>query len=147
MTFSAANLPSWLSISSSTGLVSGTPSSGNVGTYANIVISVSDGKSSAHMPAFSIAVSQAGTASGSATLTWSMPTQNADGTPLTDLTGFVIRYGQSPTSLTQQINIDNPSVNTYTIANLTAGTWYFAVVTMSAGGNYSSPTNVASKTI
>ncbi|HXL16563.1 MAG TPA: putative Ig domain-containing protein, partial [Streptosporangiaceae bacterium] len=56
LTFSISNKPSWASFSTGTGQLSGTPAAANVGTYSNIVISVSDGTSSAALPAFAIAV-------------------------------------------------------------------------------------------
>ena len=43
LTFSIQNKPSWLVFNTTTGKLSGTPSSADVGTYSNIVISVSDG--------------------------------------------------------------------------------------------------------
>ncbi|HYM41727.1 MAG TPA: putative Ig domain-containing protein, partial [Steroidobacteraceae bacterium] len=66
LNFSVQNLPSWATFSATTGTLSGTPSSSNVGTFANIVISVSDGQASASLPAFSIQVAaQPPTISGS----------------------------------------------------------------------------------
>jgi hypothetical protein len=66
--FSIRNMPAWASFSSKTGRLSGTPGSGSVGTYSNILISVSDRKSSASLSAFSIQVQPAGsTTGGSAT--------------------------------------------------------------------------------
>ena len=62
--FSVKNKPSWASFSISTGTLSGTPTTSNVGVNSNIVISVSDGTASAALPAFSIAVG-----SGSSTAT------------------------------------------------------------------------------
>ena len=59
LTFSITNKPSWATFSSSTGRLQGTPASGDVGTYANIVIGVSDGQDSAQLPAFAITVSAA----------------------------------------------------------------------------------------
>jgi len=83
LTFSIQNKPAWATFSSASGQLSGTPQAADVGSYANIVISVSDGKDSAQLAAFSITVEQV--AIGSATLSWTAPTQNVDGTPLTDL--------------------------------------------------------------
>lgn len=54
LTFSAANLPSWMSIDSLTGTISGTPT--EVGTYEGITITVSDGKFESVLPAFSLTV-------------------------------------------------------------------------------------------
>jgi len=56
LTFSISNKPSWANFSTSTGQLSGTPAAGNVGTYSNIVISVSDGTQSASLAGFSISV-------------------------------------------------------------------------------------------
>jgi hypothetical protein len=72
LTFAVANLPPWASFSASTGQLSGTPTAGSVGTFANIQITVSDGESSATLPAFSITVvaplSISGTAPASVTV-------------------------------------------------------------------------------
>ena len=57
LTFSIQNRPSWATFNTSTGALSGTPSSAQTGTYSNILISVSDGTASASLPAFSIVVS------------------------------------------------------------------------------------------
>src|SRR5207237_673707 len=56
LTFSIANQPSWATFSSGTGQLSGTPAKTNIGTFSNIVISVSDGTLTAALPAFSIQV-------------------------------------------------------------------------------------------
>ena len=61
LTFSITNRPAWATFNTSTGRLSGTPSSSNVGTTSNIVIGVSDGKASAQLPAFSITVGSGGT--------------------------------------------------------------------------------------
>ena len=59
VTFSIQNQPPWAQFSTATGALTGTPSSGDVGTDPNIVISASDGTSSAALPAFSITVTPA----------------------------------------------------------------------------------------
>jgi hypothetical protein len=69
LTFSISNLPTWATFSAATGSLTGTATMAQVGTYANIVITVSDGANSASLPAFSIVVSasnQAPTISGTA---------------------------------------------------------------------------------
>lgn len=57
--FSIANKPSWASFSTTTGRLSGTPTISQVGTYGNIVISVSDGSLTTALPAFSLTVTAA----------------------------------------------------------------------------------------
>ena len=139
-------MPAWATFSIATGALTGTPTSSNVGTFSNIVISVSDGQASASLPAFSIQVN-AQVASGSATLSWTPPTTNTDGSTLTDLSGFLITYGTSATNLTQQVTISNASTTSYTVTGLATGTWYFAIITLASDGTQSSPTNVLSQTI
>jgi hypothetical protein len=55
-TFSIANKPSWLSFSTATGSLTGTPGSGHVSTYSNITISASNGSTTAKLPAFALTV-------------------------------------------------------------------------------------------
>lgn len=145
--FSASNLPSWATLDADSGRLTGQPSDGDVGTYSNIVITVSDGSASASLAAFSITVVAAAAASGSATLSWAAPTENTDGSALTDLTGYRIYYGTSADDLGMSVSIDNPSISTYVIENLTSGTWYFAMVATNSKGYDSSLSQVASKTI
>ncbi len=59
LTFSIQNRPAWAMFASSTGQLSGTPTSAQVGSYPNIVISVSDGKTSTALSPFGVAVSAA----------------------------------------------------------------------------------------
>jgi hypothetical protein len=65
LTFTIANMPGWASFDSGTGQLNGTPALSDVGTYANIQISVADGQASATLPAFSITVLAPLTVSGS----------------------------------------------------------------------------------
>lgn len=144
-TFTIHNAPSWASFNSSTGKLSGTPQAGNAGTYANIVISVNDGRASASLPAFSITVAEAGT--GTAEISWTPPTANTNGSTLTNLGGYDIYYGTSATSLTQKVQITNVGVTNYVIGGLTSGTWYFAVSAYTTAGVQSGLSSVVSKTI
>ena len=114
LTFSIKNAPSWASFSSSTGELSGTPTAAEVGTYSNISISVSDGKTSATLPSFPIAVTD--NATGSVTLSWTAPTENTNGTALTDLAGYWIYYGTSANALTKSTKVSNPGLATYVLS-------------------------------
>lgn len=144
LTFSIVNKPVWAAFNTATGRLSGTPTGAQVGITSGIVISVSDGKTSSALSAFSIAVTQIAT--GSATLNWTPPTENTDGTPLTNLTGYRVYYGTNANALTQTVDISNASVSTYLLDNLSPATWHFAVKAI-AGGVESSLSNVATKTI
>jgi hypothetical protein len=145
LSFSVKNAPSWATFNSATGELSGTPTAADVGTYSNITIAVSDGTTGASLPAFAIAVTQ--TANGSATLDWAAPTQNTNGTPLTNLAGYRIYYGTNQTALSKTVQIANPGVLTEVISNLSPGTWYFSVRAYTSANVESNFSTVVSTTI
>lgn len=145
LTFAVANLPSWASFSASTGQISGTPTAANVGSYSNIVITVSDGRASATLPGFAITVTDVSI--GNATLSWTPPTANTDGSTLTTLAGYRIHYGVSAGQLTQTIQVANAGVSTYVVPNLSPGTYYFAVRAYTIDGTESDNSNVSTKIV
>jgi hypothetical protein len=83
----------------------------------------------------------------SITLSWAAPTENTDGSALTNLSGFDIYYGTSSAALTQKININSVGLLTYVVENLSSGTWFFEVVAVNAAGVQSGPSSVVSVTI
>lgn len=145
LTFAIANRPSWATFNTSTGQLSGTPSASQVGTHGSIAISVSDGRATTSLPAFSISVVDV--SNGGATLSWTPPTQNTDGSSLTNLAGYRIAYGTSSSALTQTIQVANPGLSSYTLSNLSPGTYYFAVRAYTSSGTESGNSNVQSKII
>ena len=145
LTFTITNKPNWASFNTSTGRLSGQPTLGNVGTIANIVVSVSDGKASRSLQAFSVTVSQ--TALGNVTLSWVAPTQDSDGTPLMDLAGYKICYGTSSQNYSHEININSPGMTTYVMDNLVPDTYYFAATSFNASGVESDFSREAVRTV
>ena len=109
-------------------------------------ITVTDGKTTASLPPFTIAVANTAVV-GTATLSWQAPMQNADGTPLTDLAGYTIRYGANVAAMNQTVAIDNAGVTTYVIDNLPVGTWYFSLASVNRSGVESNRTDAVSITI
>ena len=87
------------------------------------------------------------TTSHQADLSWTAPTTNTNGTALTDLAGYIILYGTSPSSLTQTVNLSSAGSTDYVVQNLTSGTWYFAIESYTNSGAVSSLSSVVSKTI
>lgn len=146
LTFSVTNLPDWASFNATNGRISGTPTAAQVGSYANVSVTVSDGVASASITPFTITVSDTNGA-GSATLSWTPPTQNTDGSTLSNLAGYEVRYGRSTGDLSQSVTLDNPSLNRYVVENLSSGTWYFAVVAVTSARVTSAVSNTATKTI
>lgn len=147
LTFSVANAAPWMTFNTSTGVLTGSPTASDVGTYSNVVISVSDGQQSASAAPFTIQIVAAAAATGTADVSWTPPTTNTDGSTLTDLAGYNIYYGTSPNALNQEVQVVTIGVSNYVISGLTSGTWYFAVTAYTSTGTESSLSNVASKTI
>ena len=145
LTFTITNKPNWASFNTSTGRLSGQPTLGNVGTIANIVISVSDGKASRSLSAFSVTVSQ--TALGNVTLSWVAPTQNSDGSPLMDLAGYKIYYGTSSRNYSHEIDINNAGMTTYVVDNLVPDTYFFAATSFNTSGVESDYSGEAVRTV
>jgi hypothetical protein len=150
ITYSIKNKPSWATLNAQTGALTGYPYASNVGTFAGIVITASDGVSSASLPAFSITVEKpgsSGTTNGTATVNWQPPTQNTNGTVITNLAGYTIEYGTNKSNLTSSVKVANPGLTSYVIENLAAGTYYFGVTAYNSAGQTSSLSGVVSKTI
>jgi hypothetical protein len=146
LTYSVAGLPVWASFNAANGAVTGTPQAGDVGVHAGISVTVSDGTASATIGPFSIQVLPRAT--GSALLSWLPPTQNVDGTLISNLDGFVIYWGTTPGSYPYSITVPNPGSTTYLVENLLPGTTYYFVTTaFNSLGLESDFSNVASKTI
>jgi hypothetical protein len=145
LSFSVMGEPTWATIDTSTGVLSGTPGAGDVGLTEGIVITVSDGTAYASLPAFSLAVVQAAT--GSATVSWLPPTERTDGSALTNLAGYHIRYGTKPTELLQTIELNGSGLTSFTVEGLTPGDWYFGVSAFDTAMVESATSNVGSKKI
>jgi hypothetical protein len=137
LTFSITGRPAWATLNKQTGRLTGTPTAAQVGTYANIEIAVSDGKNIRKLPKFSITVAAAaatpGPTAGSVTLSWLPPTQNVDGSALTDLAGYRIVYGTAPKQYTKSVNV-GVGFTRYMIENLAPGTYYFSMIATNAAG-------------
>jgi len=143
LTFSITNMPTGWQFSTSTGRLSGTPTAAQAGmTFSNIRITVSNGTNTASLPAFNITV--VATATGSALLSWTPPTQNTDGSALT-LTGYRVYWGTQQGSYPNQANV-GANVANHMVTQLTPATWYFAVTALSAAGE-SSYSNIATKVV
>jgi len=82
---------------------------------------------------------------GTATLAWSAPTTNVDGTPLTTLAGYKVYYGTTPGVYT---SIVAGNVSSYQIAGLANGqTYYFTVTAYDTYGIESDFAPVVSKLV
>ncbi len=145
ISFTVSGLPAWANLTTSTGRISGTPGAGDVGNYTGIRITVTDGSLSSVLGPFSIAVQAVSL--GSVTLSWTPPTQNDDGTPLTDLAGYRFRWGTSPGNYTSSVTVNNAGITTYVVDNLAPGTYEFVATALNSDGVESDFSNLATKTV
>lgn len=81
---------------------------------------------------------------GSATLSWMPPTQNADGSALTDLSGYKIYYGNESGNYQMSIQVENPGIARYVVENLTLNTYFFVLTAINSSGIESEFSNEAS---
>jgi hypothetical protein len=132
LSFSIVNKPLWAGFDTTSGRLEGTPTMSDIGESPPIELTVTDGTSIAGLQAFTITVDAAGLSSY--TVEWIPPTENADGSPLTDLNGYWIYYGTSPGHYSERIKITSPGQTSYTIQNLTPGTYYLVMTSRSGRG-------------
>lgn len=119
-----------------------------MGVTGSIIISVSDGVDNSSLPAFSITVTAATASFGTATLSWLPPTENTDGSALTDLAGYKIYYGTEPGNYTTVITVNNPGIASYIVDSLPSGnTYYFVITSFTTSDLESEYSTMGSKTI
>lgn len=145
--FSISGKPVWAVFDDRTGRLSGVPSPDTAGTSSDIRISVSDGTHTAELAPFKLAVAErAVSGDRKATLSWSAPLTNSDGSPLIDLAGYRIYYGMSPAKLLQTVQVD-AAARSVDIEGLSAGIWHFAMVSVNAHGIESARTATVSASL
>lgn len=85
----------------------------------------------------------------SATLSWTAPTQNTDGTDLTDLAGFKLKRGLSPGGPYDQATIDipDPNATSHVDGPLLGGEYCYVSLAYNAIGTESDNSNEACKTV
>jgi hypothetical protein len=150
VTFQVQGKPSWATFDTNTGVLTGTPAAANEGTSGSITITGTNGSSSSSIGPFTIAVNAPAptpATTGSATLSWTAPTENTDGTPISGLAGYHIYYGTSANALTTTITISDPTETSFVVSGLAPGTYYFTVVAYNSAGVDSAQSNMGSKTI
>ena len=145
LTFSIENRPSWATFDTATGTLAGTPAEADIGTTADVTISVSDGALSASLEPFDLEVLQV--ALGSATVSWDSPTTNADASPLRDLAGFRVHYGTESGTYTNVVELAGPAINSVLLDDLEPATYFFAVTAIDSAGNESAFSEEVSKVV
>lgn len=141
LSFSITNPPRWAFFNGNNGNLSGTPTAMDLGSHPGISITVTDGQADATLGPFDIEVVPV--ALGSATLSWTPPTENADGSQLNDLAGYRVRWGTQTGSHPNMIEVRNPGIASYVVNNLAPGRYFFVVSAIDMSDNESPPSNEA----
>jgi hypothetical protein len=149
LSFTVSNLPSWASFDSDTGAISGQPQESDVGTYADVSVTVSDGALTASISPFAIEVVTATVATGSLSLRWAAPATRTDGTTLElhEIDGYCIYLGGSSDSLEMKVDINDGTADAHTIPDLPVGTYFVAVTAYDNEGNYSGFSNTVEMSV
>jgi len=87
------------------------------------------------------------------TINWQAPTQNVDGSPLTDLAGYLVYFGPGPRTYSGNVAIDDPNATTATVQF--AADWlqpgdneiYIAMTAIDGAGNESAYSNEIRRTV
>jgi hypothetical protein len=133
VTFTIANKPSWAAFNATTGALSGKPAAKDVGTYSGIEIAATDGKAVTALPAFAVTVAAA-IATNGVEVSWTPPTQNNDGSTLTDLSGYKIHYGTASGNYTSSVAVENAGITRYSLDSLPKGTFFIAMTAVNTAG-------------
>ncbi len=102
-------------------------------SFTSLTISACGGGSSTGSTGSAIAnnIGVGGAATGTATVFWTAPISTESGAALSisQLGGYQINYGTSPTNLAYSVNVPDPYATQYVMAGLHANTTYYFAVT------------------
>lgn len=96
---------------------------------------------------YTLLCTRAASTTGSANLTWMAPTQNTDGSALTNLSGFKILYGPAATQLTQTIGVNDKAAAAYKVTGLAVNSTVHFAMRAVAGALESANTGTVSSLI
>lgn len=149
LTFGIWGKPAWLNFDSATGRLYGTPTAADVRRYGPIGITASDGYYQGDLPSFAITVPSQGAAlpPSGVTIAWTPPTENTNGSALTNLAGYHLYYGTTQSNLSKVVEITNPGLASYVLSDLSSGTWYFALTSINTAGVESARSTVISTVV
>ncbi len=82
-------------------------------------------------------------------LSWTAPTTRTDGDPITlsDLEGYRIYYGTASDNLTPLVDLDDSSITSYSVTELSPGLYYFSVTAYDYDGLESTYSEIVSKEV
>lgn len=91
------------------------------------------------------------TIQGDTSVSWVAPTENVDGTPLTDLAGFKIYWGEQTRNYTQSMDVDDSGAVSETFSfpldSENQLNWFIAMTALDEDGNESAYSNEILKVV
>jgi len=84
---------------------------------------------------------------GSTTLSWTVPIENENNEPLTDLAGYNIHCWAAANQYANMIHVDDPATTSVVIEELPSGTYNCAISAVNADGGESAISNVVAKSV
>jgi len=144
LAFSAEGVPAWATFDVASGDLVGTPSSGDVGTTADVRITARSGAASA---TFALKVQVVAAADRVASIDLQAPQTRVDGTSVGALAGYRIYYGKRASQLDRYVDVSDAALTSVQVSELTPGTWYFVATAYDADGIESPFSEIASRTI
>lgn len=149
LSFGIWGKPAWLNFDKTTGRLYGTPTAADVGKYGPIGITTFDGFHQGDLPGFAITVPSQGAElpPAAVTIAWTPPTENTNGSVLTNLAGYHLYYGTTQSNLAKVVDITNPGLAAYVLSDLSSGTWYFALTSVNSAGVESARSTVISTVV
>jgi hypothetical protein len=133
LSFSATNLPAWVTFDASSGRLGGQPRSSDGGLSEPILLTVSDGVSQASLAEFRIEV-QPGQGKGLVKLAWQLPDRNADGSTIARALGTRIYYGRVARNYEAAVTVPGRGATRHVLTGLDSGTWYIAMTSVDPEG-------------
>lgn len=84
------------------------------------------------------------TTSSGKVLEWTAPTTRTDSSPLSlsEIQGYRIYYGTSPSNLTMLVDLNDDTITDFTVDSIPSGNYYFAVTAYDMDGVESGFSNI-----
>lgn len=78
-------------------------------------------------------------------ISWQAPTENVDGSPLTDLAAYRVYYGEASRDYSETIDITDPALLNYDFTPTVPGIYFIAMTAIDIDGNESAYSNEITK--
>ncbi len=131
LTYTTFNFPTWLTLDSNTGKITGTPTDHDIGTYSDIRISISDGNNTVTAGPYTIRVTDE---LFSIEINWMEVTQDVNGNDIDNIAGYKIYIKDTLTNYDQEAMVEGSSKTSHDINRLAPGTYNVTVSSLLASG-------------